>query len=193
MVRHPLSLSHFPTSTIQLDRSTTMPRDVQARWTVHKDKENGKKYYYDRKTKKTTWDRPADLGPEEHDERWYKRVDEKGRVYFVQVSTRKTSWKLPKDGRIVKTPKRRKRRTEDAARTSVETTGVASSKKSPDKSVDLTELDMNIRGDARFNEKLGCLQSEIKTFCENVESSIAMMEKSLVAFDIAHGKAGGSV
>ena len=71
-------------------------------WTVHKDKSNGRKYYFNKLTKKTTWKRPDELGDEEGDDEWYARVDRgSGRTYYIQVSTRKTTWKLAPGATLV--------------------------------------------------------------------------------------------
>lgn len=82
-------------------------------WVEAADPKTGKKYYYNKKTKKTQWQRPAELdeggseepasepvtesSPEDDRKNWAEGTDPKtGKKYFYNKQTRRTTWTRPK-------------------------------------------------------------------------------------------------
>ena len=52
--------------------------------------ENGKEYYYNRSTGKTSWERPLPKG-------WESRQDAAGRTYFIDHNTKSTTYEDPRN------------------------------------------------------------------------------------------------
>ena len=91
-------------------------------WKELTDKKSGRKYYYNKATKKTTWRKPADFAtnqvkpkkkktpaPVAHGTEFWERTDKKsGRKYFINAETRQTMWRLPAGAVIVEKPKKSK-------------------------------------------------------------------------------------
>lgn len=85
--------------------------DAAAAWTEATDPKTGKKYYYNKVTKKTQWSKPAEMGggdaapaaaagggadPNDDPAFWAEGTDPKsGKIYYYNKKTKVTSWKKP--------------------------------------------------------------------------------------------------
>jgi len=82
-----------------------------ADWRELVDKKTGKKYYYNRKTKKTTWTKPSDFvsSPARSvgGQYWSRKDPKTGKTYYINTKDRKeTTWSLPAGAKIVQKPRK---------------------------------------------------------------------------------------
>jgi hypothetical protein len=80
-------------------------------WRELTDSKTGKKYYYNRETKKTQWRKPSGLVSAPSGGTYYARKDPKrGKTYYINTETRDTTWVLPEGARVVEKPKKKKKK-----------------------------------------------------------------------------------
>jgi len=79
------------------DSSANSSSAAGSLWTEYSTPE-GKKYYFNRETKQTSWDKPDDLKtPEERamDACPWKEYSTQGRKYYYNTITKQSEWEMP--------------------------------------------------------------------------------------------------
>ena len=81
-------------------------------WRELTDTKTGRKYYYNRETKKTQWKKPSGFVSAPSGGTYYARKDPKrGKTYYINTETRETTWVLPSGAKVVEKPKKKKKST----------------------------------------------------------------------------------
>jgi len=82
-----------------------------AEWRELVDKKSGKKYYYNRKSKQTTWSKPAGFvsSPTRQvgGEYWTRQDPKTGKTYYINSkNSKETTWSLPAGAKVVQKPRK---------------------------------------------------------------------------------------
>lgn len=115
---------------------------VKGAWRELTDVKSGKKYYYNKKTKETTWKKPrgfvgtrdsSSRGGEgsSSDEFWARTDPKSGKTYYIDSKTRETTWTLPRGARVVEKPKKKKKKKKTSPYGSSKRLSPSSSSSSP--------------------------------------------------------------
>lgn len=112
---HPATAGPRTSSTMRAPRPSGGESPLPEGWTELVDKKSGKKYYYNKMTKKTSWHKPTEtstspasaepISPPPADdaesplpEGWSEVIDKKsGKKYYYNKTTKKTSWHRPEN------------------------------------------------------------------------------------------------
>lgn len=90
-----------PEANYGVDSVETTPSD----WIEHTSR-NGKKYYYNRRTKISSWEKPLDLMTEmeraDASTDWREFTSPEGRKYYYNKVTRKSKWKMPDEVKLAR-------------------------------------------------------------------------------------------
>ncbi|KAL6062821.1 Pre-mRNA-processing protein 40A [Balamuthia mandrillaris] len=74
-------------------------------WTEHTTAE-GRKYYYNKRTQTSVWEKPEELKTKEEREQeacpWTEHVTDSGRKYYYNHTTQKSSWEMPEELKAIK-------------------------------------------------------------------------------------------
>ena len=115
-------------------------------WRELTDTKTGRKYYYNRETKKTQWKKPSGFVSAPSGGTYYARQDPKrGKTYYINTETRETTWTLPSGAKVVDKPKKKKKMTSSISSrrgSKISSRSPITKEKvhiSPDGTVDITE------------------------------------------------------
>ncbi|KAL4477091.1 hypothetical protein ABPG72_015404 [Tetrahymena utriculariae] len=86
--------------------------DERQFWSIEK-ASNGQKYYYNKKTKESQWEKPECLKTEEEKENqtdWIECTKQDGRVFYYNTKSKKSQWLIPEDLKVLRQQQAEKRR-----------------------------------------------------------------------------------
>ncbi|XP_015166260.1 pre-mRNA-processing protein 40A-like isoform X4 [Solanum tuberosum] len=91
----------LPEANNRVDSAETTPSD----WIEHTSR-NGKKYYYNRRTRISSWEKPLELMTEmeraDASTDWREFTSPAGRKYYYNKVTRKSKWKMPDEVKLAR-------------------------------------------------------------------------------------------
>ncbi|KAL4430456.1 hypothetical protein ABPG74_013306 [Tetrahymena malaccensis] len=86
--------------------------DERQFWSIEK-ASNGQKYYYNKKTKESQWEKPECLKTEEEKENqtdWIECTKQDGRVFYYNTKSKKSQWLIPEELKILRQQQAERRR-----------------------------------------------------------------------------------